>query len=339
MKAAFVDDNKVVIKEVQEPKIGRNDLLVRMKACGICGSDLEKVYGRYGVVSRRLGHEPSGEIIAVGDNIKDFNIGDRVFVHHHVPCYECHYCKHGDHTMCKHYQKSNIEPCGLSELFLVPEWNIVRGGVIKLPDHVSFEEAAMIEPLACCIRAIDKIGIMKDDNIAVIGVGPAGMMQIMLAKLYGARTFAIDINEFRLKFAKTNGADYALNVKDDVRENAIRYTDNIGMDAVIVSTGHPSAFELALQIIRSGGKIILFGVPAKNTSIELDLNHIFTNEIKILPSLAASEIETRKAFELISEKKIDIDKIITHKFRLEDSNKAFELAHKGIDAMKIVITN
>lgn len=339
MKAAFVDDNRVVIKDIQDPKIGKNDLLVKMKACGICGSDLEKVYGRYGVVSRRLGHEPSGEIVAVGDNIKDFKVGDRVFVHHHVPCYECHYCKHGDHTMCKYYQKSNIEPCGLSELFVVPEWNIVRGGVIKLPDHVSFEEAAMIEPLACCIRAIDKIGIMKDDNIAVIGVGPAGMMQIMLAKLYGAKTFAIDINQFRLEFAKANGADYAFNVKDDIREEIIKNTDGIGIDAVIVSTGHPSAFEFALQIVRSGGKIILFGVPSKDTKIELDLNHVFTNEIKILPSLAASEIETRKAFELISEKKIDISKIITHKFRLEDSNKAFELAHKGIDAMKIVITN
>lgn len=337
MKAAFVDNNSVTIKEVQDPEIGKRDLLVKMRACGICGSDLEKVYGRYGVVSSRLGHEPAGEVVAIGEEVKDFKIGDRVFVHHHVPCYECHYCKHGDHTMCKYYQKSNIEPCGLSELFIVREWNIVRGGVIKLSDDISFEEAAMIEPLACCIRAIDKVGIIKGDNVAVIGVGPAGMMQIMLAKLYGAKTFAIDINEFRLNFAKANGADYVLDAKDDVK--AIMNKDNIGIDAVIVSTGHPSAFKLALEIVRSGGKIILFGVPSKDTKIDLDLNHIFTNEIKIIPSLAASEFETRKAFEIISKKKIDISKIITHRFRLEESNKAFELAHQGKDAMKIVITN
>ena len=332
MKAAFVDDNRVSIRDVPDPAVGKRDLLVKMRACGICGSDLEKVYGNYGVVSSRLGHEPSGEVVAVGSDIKDFKVGDRVFVHHHVPCYECHYCKHGDHTMCKYYQKSNIEPCGLSELFLVREWNIVRGGVIKLPDHVSFEEAAMIEPLACCIRAIDKIGIIKDDKVAVIGVGPAGMMQIMLAKLYGAETFAIDINEFRLKFARENGADHAINANEarDIVNN---------MDAVIVSTGHPSAFKLALEIVRSGGKVILFGVPAKDTRIDLDLNQIFTNEIKIIPSLAASEIETRKAFEIISKRQIDISRIITHRFKLEDSDKAFAIAHQGKDAMKIVITN
>ncbi len=339
MKAVFPDNNSVIIKEVQEPKVGKRDILVKMRSCGICGSDLEKVYGKYGVVSNRLGHEPAGEIIAIGEDIKDFKIGERVFVHHHVPCYECHYCKHGDHTMCSYYQKSNIEPCGLAEYFLVPEWNIVRGGVIKLPDHITFDEAAMIEPLACCIRAVDKANIVENDNIAVIGVGPAGIMQLMLAKLYNTKTFAFDISEFRLDFAKSY-ADYTFNVKDnDIIYKVMNLTKDVGIDIVFVSTGNPNAFELALKLVRNGGKVILFGVPSKGVSITLDLNYIFTKEIKIIPSLAASDIDTRKAFEMINNRIIDIKKIITHKFSLEDSNKAFEIAHNANNSMKILIIN
>ncbi len=339
MKAVFPDKNSVVIKDIQDPDIGENDILVKMRACGICGSDLEKVYGRYGVVSNRLGHEPAGEVIDIGDNIKDYKIGDKVFVHHHVPCYTCHYCKHGDHTMCLYYQKSNIEPCGLAEYFLVPEWNIARGGVIKLPDNISFEEAAMIEPLACCIRALEKARILPNDNIAVIGVGPAGIMQLMLSNLYKARTFALDINEFRLNFAKSY-VTHTFNVNDNgIVDRIMNLTENIGIDTVFVSTGNPSAFELALKIVRSGGKVILFGVPSKGVSLQLDLNYIFTREIKLLPSLAASDLDTRRAFEIISKRAIDIRKIITHRFRLEDSNKAFEIAHHANNAMKIIITN
>ncbi|MEM2855616.1 MAG: zinc-dependent dehydrogenase [Candidatus Nitrosocaldaceae archaeon] len=334
-----VANNGVVIDEISEPKVDSNSILVKMRVCGICGSDLEKVYGKYGVVSKRLGHEPAGEVIKTGDNVKEFKVGDRVFVHHHVPCYECHYCKHGDHTMCKDYQRSNIEPCGLAEIFLVPEWNIKRGGVLKLSDNITFEEAAMIEPLACCIRAIDKASIMKDDNIAVVGTGPTGLMQIMLAKLYGAdKVFAIDINQFRLKFASKYGAT-SINANDkNFSEYIIRDT-KIGVDTVIVSTSNINAFKLALDIVRSGGKVIIFGVPSKGSVVDLDLNKVFTKEIKILPSLAASDIDTAKAFRLIDEKRIDISSIITHRFRLEDSEQAFRTAHEGKDAMKVVITN
>ncbi len=340
MKCASASNNRVIINDVPTPEFGDDDMLVKMRRCGICGSDLEKVYGRYGVVSNRLGHEPAGEVIAVGKNVNNFRVGDRVFVHHHVPCYECHYCRHGEHTMCKYYQKSNIEPCGLSEIFLVPAWNIIKGGVIKLPDHVSFDEASIIEPLACCIRSIDKASIMRGDNVAVIGVGPTGMMHLMLAKLYGANTFAIDINEFRLNFAKNNGADHIINANSkDLKREICEYTNDIGVDAAIVSTGNPNAFRLALDIVRSGGKIILFGVPSKGTVIDLDLNYVFTNEIKILPSLAASDFDTRRALEIIAKKDIDISRIITHRFRLEDSDEAFRVAHEGKDVMKIVITN
>jgi L-iditol 2-dehydrogenase len=312
-----------------------------MKACGLCGSDLEKVYGSYGVVSNRLGHEPAGEIIAVGRDVKDFKVGDRVFVHHHVPCYECHYCKHEDYTMCPDYQKSNIDPCGLAEIFLVPEWNVKRGGVIKLPDDISFEEAAMIEPLACCIRAINKANITNIDDVAVTGVGPAGMMHILLAKAYGAnRVFALDINQFRLDFAKRMGAKLAI---DSNKENAVKTirdaTDGRGVDVAIVATSSTKAFLQALELTRRGGRVVLFGVPPKGSTAQLDVNRIFSNEIRLIPSLAASEIETRQALELISSKRIDIKSIITHRFSLERAAEAIKCAHEARDAMKVVVTS
>ncbi|MEM4339355.1 MAG: zinc-dependent dehydrogenase [Candidatus Nitrosocaldus sp.] len=339
MKAVLLDDNGVSIRDIPIPDVGEGDILVRMRACGLCGSDVEKVYGRYGVVSRRLGHEPSGEVVAVGSKVKDVRVGDRVFVHHHVPCYSCYYCNHEDYTMCEHYQRSNIEPCGLAELFLVPEWNVSRGGVIVLPEHVTFEEAAMIEPLACCIKALDASSITKGDSVAILGVGPAGIMHAMLAKLNGAeKVIAVDVNEFRLDFASRVGADISVNVsRDDPAEIARDSTGQVGVDIAIVATGNVNAVHTALKMVRRGGKVVLFGVPSKGTSMQLDLNHLFNNEIKIIPSLAASDHDTRKAFNLIASKKIDIARIITHRFRLDYAIEAIEHTHRASDAMKVIV--
>jgi len=175
MKAAVVKSNSnIEIKNIEKPPVGPGDMLVKMRACGICGSDVEKVFGKYGQPSMRLGHEPAGIITQVGSEISNFSVGDRVFTHHHVPCYsdDCHECNHGNETMCKKYYESNLEPCGLADEYVVPEWNVKHGGVLKIPDSMSFEDAAMIEPLACCIRAWNKFTYKNNDSIAVLGIGP-----------------------------------------------------------------------------------------------------------------------------------------------------------------------
>ena len=157
MLTVKVVDKKITLVESELPKVNEDEMLVRMQSCGICGSDLEKVYGNYGMRSLRVGHEPAGVVIKVGKNLKKFQEGDRVFVHHHVSCYSCRYCLQGNYTMCNNYQSSNIDPCGLSEEFIVPKWNIEHGGVLKLPESISYDEAALIEPFACCIRGLNKI--------------------------------------------------------------------------------------------------------------------------------------------------------------------------------------
>src|SRR2546422_165021 len=342
MKAAYVKSpSNVDIKNVERPQIDNGDILVNMRVCGVCGSDLEKIYGQYSQPSMRLGHEPAGIVSQVGLNVKNFKIGDRVFVHHHVPCYSCHFCLHGNETMCQKYSETNLTPCGLAEEFVVPEWNVSHGGVIKLPDGISFEEASMIEPLACCMRAWNKIKFQKGDSIAILGAGPAGMMHVMLSKAFGMKEiFCFDITAFRLNFARQFGITEAIrSTAPDTYQRVLSKTQNRGVDVVVVATSSLSAIAQSIEFVRKGGTIILFGVPSRDAKMSIDVSKIYSKEITVAPSYAASENDTNGAFKLIEEGTIDVKRLITHKFDLSKSAKALEYAHQVNDSMKIVITN
>jgi L-iditol 2-dehydrogenase len=342
MKAVFPKGKRrVFVDEMPPPQVGDRDVILKMQVCGLCGSDLEKVYGNYGMFSGRLGHEPSGEILDVGRSVSGFAAGDRVFVHHHVPCYSCHYCRHGDYTMCQMFHASNIEPCGLSEQILVPEWNISRGGLIKLPPTMTFEKASLIEPLACCIRALNKCRIQKGDDMAIFGAGPAGIMHVLLAQSLGvAKIFLIDVNEFRLKFAKKYTDVNVLNIKNEINIKKIinERTCNRGVDLSVVATSSPKALLQSFETTRKGGKVLVFGVPSKDTQISYDASMLYSNEFSLIPSYGASEIETNQALKLIDKKRINIDWLITHRFNLEHAEDAFRCAFDAKDAMKVIVT-
>lgn len=342
MKAAYVEGpSDVKIKNTDTPQVGDGEILVSMKACGVCGSDLEKIYGKYSQPSMRLGHEPSGVVVEVGKGVQDFKKGDRVFTHHHVPCYSCHYCTHGNETMCQKYSETNLSPCGLAEKFVVPQWNVSHGGVIKLPDDVSFEEASMIEPLACCVRAWNKIKFKKGDSVAILGTGPTGLMHIMLAKAHGIKDIiCMDLNDFRLSFAKKFGITDTIRSDDpDAYKKILSMTQGRGVDIVMVATGSISAIRQAIDFVRKGGTIMLFGVPTKDAMMSIAMSKIYSKEITITPSYAASEVDTNQALQMIKNKTIDVQKLVTHKFTLDNSAQALEYAHKGNDSMKIIITN
>jgi L-iditol 2-dehydrogenase len=343
MKSAVIDNRNVKIIDTNVPKVGKKDVLVKMRSCGICGSDVEKVFGNYGMKSSRIGHEPAGEIISIGDEIQDFKIGDRVFIHHHVPCYSCYYCYHDDFTMCERYQSSNIEPNGLSEYILVPDWNISKGGLVKLPENINYEQAALIEPIACCIRSLNKLNIANGDKIAILGAGPTGLMHMILSKLFGiSQVILSDINDFRLDFAKKINPDVTtINLgsidKNEFYNTVLMQTDGMGADISIICTSSLNAFIDAVTITRKGGTVSLFGVPAKGSDLKIDLNLVYSKEIKIIPSYATSEKEISQAINLIRNKVIDIENIITHKFDLSESLNALNHAHKGKDSMKVII--
>ncbi len=340
MKAIFFKkESKVIIKDIKQPSVGSGDVLVKMESCGICGSDVEKVFGKYSMSSMSLGHEPSGIIIRTGKKITGFKNGDRVFVHHHVPCYSCEYCFHNNETMCKKYCETNILPCGLSEQFLVPEWNVSHGGIIKIPDTMTFDQATMIEPLACCIRAWKKILFNIGDSIAILGAGTTGLMHVMLSNINKFdKVICIDTNNFRLNFAKKIGA-IAINYNDPKKHEKIdNQTNSYGVDVVIVATSNIKAFLDAVNLVKKGGKIILFGAPQKNTTTSINWSTIYSKELSIIPSYASSDRDIRDALFLIKSSKIDVSKLVTHKYPILDSQKAFNRAYEGNNSIKIIIT-
>jgi len=343
MKAAVVKSNSnIEIKNIEKPPVGPGDMLVKMRACGICGSDVEKVFGKYGQPSMRLGHEPAGIITQVGSEISNFSVGDRVFTHHHVACYsdDCHECSHGNETMCKRYYESNLEPCGLADEYVVPEWNVKHGGVLNIPANMSFEEAAMIEPLACCIRAWNKFKHHKNDSVAILGVGPTGIMHVLLAKLYGlGKVFCLDLNDFRLDFAKKFETTTIHSGNTNALEQIKSETANQGVDIVIVSTSSLNALKDAVHFVRKGGIIVMFGVPSKGANVDLDMSEIYSKGVTIVNSYAASDVDTIHALDLISNKQIDVSQLITHKYNLQECQQAFAHAKSGDNAMKIIISN
>ena len=341
MKTAFVKEPSVIsIDETEKPQLTSGDILVQMQACGICGSDLEKVFGQYGQPSMRLGHEPSGLVLDVGSDVTEFKKGDRVFTHHHVPCYDCHYCNHGNETMCQKYYETNLSPCGLSEEYVVPAWNVSHGGVLKISDSLSYEEAAMIEPLACCVRAWTKFSYRLGDSIAIFGVGPTGIMHVMLAHAKKfSKIFCFDVNEFRLDFAKKFNITESISSMDENRKQRILdHTDGLGVDVAIVATSSLKALDDAIDMVRKGGTVMMFGVPSKGAKMDLDMSKIYSKEIILVTSYAASDSDTKDALDLIESSQIDVKQLITHTYHITDSQKAFDHARTGESAMKIIIT-
>jgi L-iditol 2-dehydrogenase len=341
MKTASVKEPSVIsIDQKEKLTLDSGEILVQMHACGICGSDLEKVFGQYGQPSMRLGHEPAGVILDVSSDVTEFKKGDRVFTHHHVPCYDCHLCNHGNETMCSKYYETNLSPCGLSEEYVVPEWNVSHGGVLKIPDSLSFQEAAMIEPLACCVRAWSKFDYSKGDSTAIFGAGPTGMMHVMLAQAQkSSKIFCFDVNDFRLDFAKKFNITESFNSMDENRKQKILdHTDGRGVDVAIVATSSLKALEDALDMVRKGGTVMMFGVPSKGATLDLDMNKIYSKEITLVTSYAASDKDTKDALNLIESSQIDVKQLITHTYPIDDSQKAFDHARTGDNAMKIIIT-
>ncbi|WP_428323920.1 zinc-dependent dehydrogenase [Nitrosopumilus sp.] len=341
MKTASVKEPSVIsVSETENPSLESGEILVQMHACGICGSDLEKVFGQYGQPSMRLGHEPAGVVLDVGSSVTEFKKGDRVFTHHHVPCYDCHFCNHGNETMCKKYYETNLSPCGLSEQYVVPAWNVSHGGVLKISDSLSFEEAAMIEPLACCVRAWTKYPYQEGDSAAIFGVGPTGMMHVMLAQAKKfSKIFCFDVNDFRLDFAKKFNITESIHSMDETRKQKILdHTDNLGVDVAIVATSSLKALDDAIDMVRKGGTVMMFGVPSKGAKMNLDMSKIYSKEITLVTSYAASDNDTKEALNLIESSQIDVKQLITHTYPIDDTQKAFDHARSGENAMKIIIT-
>ena len=339
MKAALVDSRgRLHLVNVEAPRIGHRDLLVKMKTCGICGTDLEKLHG-VRVTQPVLGHEVAGSVEEVGVDVDNYSRGDRVVVHHHVSCQTCYYCLRGDQTLCSEFPKSNLDPCGFAEFFRVPEANVSKGAVFRLPDEMSYEEAALAEPTGCCIRGTDKLGIQKEDNVLIIGAGPAGLTYVQLLRAFGTHSIvAADMIESRVKRAKEFGAREALNAGDsNLGRKVLDATEGRGADKVIVAAGSVKAIQSAFSLVRKGGKILLFGIPPQGSMFECDASSLFIREIELIPSYSTTEGEIGRALEMMKKKTIRLTNLITHRFRLGEIEDAFRVADDAQSSLKVMV--
>ncbi|VUT25919.1 MAG: alcohol dehydrogenase [Candidatus Methanolliviera sp. GoM_asphalt] len=334
--AMYYNNRDVRLEEMPTPKIGPDELLVRVIASGICGSDVMEWY-RLKRAPLVLGHEIAGEIAAVGEDVKRYRKGDRVFVSHHVPCNTCHYCLNDHHTICDTLHNTNFDPGGFAEYIRVPKINVDRG-VFVLPDEVSFDEGVLIEPLACVVRGQRIAHLEHGQSVLVIGSGVAGLLHIQLARSTGAgRVVATDITDYRMKAARRFGADLAMHAEEDVPMLLRQVNDGRGADLVIVCTGATKAVLQAIQSVDRGGTILLFAPAEPGVSIPIQPNDIWSRGITITTTYAGSPKDISIAIELIRNHRIDVRKMITHRLGLAEAGLGFQLVSGADDSLKVII--
>ena len=333
----WYNNQDVRLEEMPTPQIGPGELLVRVLASGICGSDVMEWY-RLDRAPLVLGHEIAGEIVEVGDGVERYKEGERVSAAHHVPCNTCHYCLSGHHTVCGTLRQTNFDPGGFAEYIRLPAINVDRG-VFMLPDEVSYEEATFIEPLACVLRGQRLAHMSPGNSVLVIGSGIAGLLHVQLARtLEAGRVIATDINDYRLEAAQRFGADVAIHAGDDLPACLRQVNDGRLADLVIVCTGATSAITQALQSVERGGTVLLFAPTEPGVAIPISINELFwRNDVTLTTSYAGSPADYMAALELIRAHHICPSEMITHRLSLAETGLGFHLVVSAQDSIKVII--
>ena len=334
--AMYYSNSDIRIEEQKIPEINDDELLVKVVASGICGSDVMEWY-RIKKAPLVLGHEISGDVVKVGKNVKDFKKGDRVFVTHHVPCNTCRYCLNNEHTVCDTIHNTKFYPGGFSQFLRVPEINVDRG-TFKLPKELTYDEGTFIEPLACVVRGFRKMGFKSASSVLVIGSGIAGILNIKLANALGAsRIFSTDINKSRIKQAKKMGSDFSFNAKDNIPKMIKENNDGRLADFVILCAGVPSAIKQALDCVEPGGTILWFAPTKPGVNVDFPFFEIWNKQIKMFSTYAGAGKDIIDAIELIRSKKVQVVDMITHKFPMDKAPEGFKLVAEAEDSMKVII--
>jgi L-iditol 2-dehydrogenase len=334
--AVYYNNKDIRVKDLPKPEIGADEILLKVMASGICGTDVVEWY-RLPKAPRVLGHEATGIIYEVGEKVTKCRVGDRVFVSHHVPCNKCRYCQKDAHTACETLHKTNYYPGGFSQYIRVPKIN-VETGVYKLSPNMSYEEGTFIEPLGCTVRGQRLADIQKDETLLIIGSGMAGILHIQLANLKGARKiFAADINPERLKLAEKFGADQLMDAKGDLAQQLKELNDGRPADKVIVCTGAEKAALTALDCVDRGGTILYFAVPDPTTKIPIPITQFWRNEITIRTSYGASARDLEEALQILAQKQVNVKDMITHRLDIQEIAEGFRLVAEAGKSLKVII--
>jgi len=321
--AVYYSASEIRIEERPKPRIGDGEILVKMKRCGICGSDLMEWY-RIKKAPRILGHEMVG-VIAESKAGK-YKTGERVFVSHHVPCNDCKYCNEGNHTACETLHKGNFDPGGFSEYIRVPKINVDFGTYV-LPENVSMDEGTMIEPLACCVRGQRVIDVRPNHIVLIPGAGISGLLNIQIAKLRGAYVISTDVDDYRLERAREFGADKVVNAEGNL---------DVKADRIIMCTGAKSAFEKMWDQLDRKGRILTFAIPKEDMIVPSE--NFWRNEYAVASSYGAAPSDIAESLDLISSGRVEVNDIITDHFKLDDILEGWKAAGKGGRTLKVLIT-
>ncbi|MBZ5629945.1 MAG: zinc-dependent dehydrogenase [Acidobacteriia bacterium] len=334
----------VRLEVVPVPRIGPGELLIKVHTCGICGTDLKKISTGSHSAPRIFGHETAGVVVRAGEGVSGYALGDRVSVFHHIPCGECFYCYHKVFAQCPVYKRvgctAGFEPSGggFSEYVRVMDWILARGGVVKLPDEVSFEQASFIEPINTCMKGIQVLRLAAGETVAVIGQGPIGIMLAVLAQRAGAKVFTSDLFPQRLTIAAEFGLGRSIDAsRSDSVQTVRQWTEGRGADAVILAVAGTSLIRAAIEAARSGGRILLFAQTVRGEAV-IDPAAICVDEKSLLGSYSASIDLQQEAVSFVCRREMDLERLITHRFPLASAVEALNLAaHPRPESMKVVI--
>ncbi len=315
MLASVLRNNSFSVEEVQKPILEDNGAIIKVIGCGLCGSDIVKYTHNLVKDGSILGHEVIGEIVEIKGN-SDFKIGDKVAAAHHYPCLECNYCKHGNYSMCRTFKKSNIIPGGFSEYIKVDE-NHLKYTVFKIPSTMDEITASFTEPLSCCYRAVRRMELLKGDNVVIVGLGSIGVLMGQTCKVFGANVIGLDINEERLKIAKSYGFDEVYSPEKS----------KISADAVFLTAGADSSIKTALDNVRDGGKICVFA-STKTDAPSFPNNEIYYRELTVYGSYSPSPNDLKASFNLLKDKKVNVENMTTI-YNLSELNQAIADTRSG----------
>ncbi len=332
----YYHNSDVRLEQQPVPIVGEGDVLIKVVAGGICGSDLMEWY-RIKRAPLVLGHELCGEIVETGKNVRQWKKGDRVFATHHVPCDECRYCLSGHNTACEVFQeKNNFAPGGFAE-FLRVTGRSVATGILKLPENMSYETGTFIEPLATVVRAYRTIHLTPGDSVVIYGSGLTGILFVKLAKALGAGTVIVcDINDYRLAMAKKAGADFVVSAGEDVPAFVAKHNGRLA-DKAIICTGAIPAAEAALRSVDRGGTLLFFAVGQPGETIAIDFNPYWRNDISFKTCYGAAPLDNRQAMELLRIGAVAVDDMITHKYPLTEIGAAFKTAAEPTGTLKVIV--
>lgn len=330
-----VDD--VRIEDMPIPVPGPGEIVVRVAACGVCGSDVMDWYTQKKAPAV-LGHEPAGVITAVGSGISTFREGDRVFMHHHVPCFVCHYCRRGFYSNCAMFQQTHLDPGGFAEYVRFPAPNVERD-VLKLPDSMSYDVATFIEPVGTIIRGVERARLRHGDTVAIIGAGLTGLLFIQAARLWGGRQItALDLQDWRLDYARRVGAARTVNpAREDAVAAVQELTGGRGADVVFVCAASIPAMELAMRLTARGGTILIFAPPPPDARLAISPHDILFHELTITGTYSTAPGETRLALDLLTDGRINVEDLITHRLALADVKRALDMTREAKESIKVLI--